>query len=123
MAQAWRVDEQSVTPRDYRLELTACEWGEYRFDGEVRGEEVRNDGGARSLQADHLEWLDGVGKLHRFSGNISRGGLDTGASDEAMARCSWSMMAANLVGDQLSMTEAAICEVTSSPSFSENRAG
>ncbi len=100
-AQAWRVDEESVAPRDYRLMLAACEWEEYRFDGEVRGQEMRTDGGARSLQTEHVEWLDGEGTVHRFSGSLTRGGVEGGESDTAMTRCSWSMSGVNLVNDDV----------------------
>jgi len=85
-ATARRVDnDQSIYPLDYRLAFEQCEFGEYQFDGNMRGQENRLNGGVLGIEDANLHWLDGDGNDHAFKGQSSA--QQTG--DGADTVCSW----------------------------------
>jgi len=85
-ATARRVDnDQSIYPLSYHLAFEQCEFGEFIFDGDTRGQENRLNAGPLEISDTNLHWVDGNGDNYAFRGKSSVQRTGSGAD----TLCSW----------------------------------
>jgi len=85
-ATALRVDnDESLYPLDYHLRFDQCEYGGFEFDGEMRGQEIRQSSGVVGIDNATLQWRDDSGYNYNFQGQSSVQRTGSGATKF----CSW----------------------------------
>jgi hypothetical protein len=95
-AVATRVDNYAAAfAQDFRIDFNSCDIAEYRFSGQIRGQDNRTANHVSALEVDGFEWLDGEGDTYRLQGNTEQ----TLSSSEGVEVCRWDVGMLNLVSN------------------------